>query len=91
MSLPDALCVSGPITGSPAPFEDLQAAKEAAGAVPVFANTGVRLDTIAETLARADGCIVGTALKTDGITWNNVDPARVRALMAAARTARGDD
>lgn len=89
-SLPDALCVSGPITGSPAPFDDLQAAKEAAGAVPVFANTGVRLDTIAETLALADGCIVGTALKIDGNTWNNVDPARVRALMAAARAARGD-
>ena len=90
-SLPDALCVSGPITGSPAPFEDLRAAKEAAGSTPVFANTGVRLDTIAETLATADGCIVGTALKTDGITWNPIDPARVRALMAAARAARGDD
>lgn len=87
-SLPDALCVSGPITGSPAPLEELQAAKGAAGETPVFANTGVRRETIAETLAIADGCIVGTALKVDGITWNPIDPARVRDLMAAARVAR---
>lgn len=84
-SLPDALCVSGPITGSPAPLAELRAAKEAAGATPVFANTGVRHDTIAETLAIADGCTVGTALKMDGVTWNPVDPTRVRALMRAAR------
>jgi membrane complex biogenesis BtpA family protein len=87
-SLPDALCISGPITGSPAPLEELRAAKEAVGEVPVFANTGVRRETIAEVLALADGCIVGTALKVDGITWNAVDPARVRDLMAAARAAR---
>jgi predicted TIM-barrel enzyme len=36
-------------------------------------------------LAIADGCVVGTALKVDGITWSRVDPARVRAFMSAAR------
>lgn len=87
-SLPDALCVSGPLTGAPAPLEELRAAKEAAGDVPVFANTGVRRETVADVLAVADGCIVGTALKVDGVTWNAVDPVRVRALMAAARAAR---
>lgn len=87
-SLPDALCVSGPITGAPAPLEDLCAVKEAVGERPVFANTGVRRDTVAEVLAIADGCIVGTALKVDGVTWNAVDPARVRALLAAAREGR---
>ena len=84
-SLPDALCVSGPLTGAPAPPEDLRAVKEAAGATPVLANTGVRAEAVADVLAVADGCIVGTALKVDGVTWNAVDPARVRALMAAAR------
>lgn len=85
-SLPDALCISGPITGSPAPLEELRAAKAAVAETPVFANTGVRRETVADTLAIADGCIVGTALKVDGITWNPVDPARVRALISAART-----
>ncbi|HEX5501004.1 MAG TPA: BtpA/SgcQ family protein [Thermomicrobiales bacterium] len=87
-ALPDALCVSGPLTGAPAPLEELRAAKEAAGTVPVFANTGVRRETVGDVLAVADGCIVGTALKVDGVTWNAVEPARVRALMAAARAAR---
>ena len=85
-SLPDALCVSGPITGSPAPLEELRAAK-AAGGTPVFANTGVRQETVADVLAIVDGCIVGTALKVDGVTWNAVDAARVRTLMDAARGA----
>ncbi|HEY8599687.1 MAG TPA: BtpA/SgcQ family protein, partial [Thermomicrobiales bacterium] len=84
-SLPDALCVSGPLTGSPAPLDELRAAKEAAGTTPVFANTGVRRETIADVQAIADGCIVGTALKVGGITWNPVEPARVRELMMAAR------
>ena len=87
-SLPDALCVSGPITGLPAPLEELRAAREAAGETPVFANTGVRRETVADVLTVADGCIVGTALKVDGVTWNPVDEARVRDLMAAAREAR---
>ncbi|CAA9564618.1 MAG: photosystem I assembly BtpA [uncultured Thermomicrobiales bacterium] len=87
-SLPDALCVSGPLTGVASSLEELRAAKGAAGATPVFANTGVRRETVAEVLTIADGCIVGTALKVDGVTWNAVDPARVRELMDAARAAR---
>lgn len=90
-SLPDALCVSGPITGTSAPLEELRAAKDAAGDTPVFANTGVRRETVADVLAIADGCIVGTAFKVDGVTWNPVDAARVRALISAARAGGGGD
>jgi predicted TIM-barrel enzyme len=36
----------------------------------------------------ADGVIVGTSLKVDGITWNPVDPDRAQRLMDAARSAR---
>jgi predicted TIM-barrel enzyme len=35
-------------------------------------------------LALADGCVVGTSLKRDGSTWNEVDPVRVERLVAAA-------
>jgi predicted TIM-barrel enzyme len=34
----------------------------------------------------ADGAIVGTAAKVDGILANPVDPHRVRGLVAAARS-----
>ncbi len=36
-------------------------------------------DRIAEIMKVADGAIVGTSLKVDGITWNPVDPKRARA------------
>jgi predicted TIM-barrel enzyme len=69
-------------------MSELRAAKEAVHDVPVIANTGVRADTVAEIFKVADGAIVGTSLKRDGITWNEVDPERARALVEAAGAAR---
>ena len=56
---------------------------------PVLANTGVKHDTIADVLRVADGCIVGSALKVDGHTWNAVDPDRAADFMARVRAIRG--
>ncbi len=87
-SLADAVCVSGAVTGTGAAFADLVAAKEAVGAdTAVIANTGVRPSTVGDILAVVDGCIVGTSLKHDGITWNAVDRSRVEALLDAAEAS----
>ncbi len=51
------------------------------GKVPVFANTGVTLETVKDILSLADGCIVGTHFKVDGVTWNSVDGDRVKRFM----------
>jgi membrane complex biogenesis BtpA family protein len=84
-SLADAVCVSGVVTGEGVDLADLTAAKEAVGgAVPIIANTGVAPATVAEILSVADGCIVGTALKRGGNTWNEVDADRVARFVAAA-------
>lgn len=84
-SLADAVCVSGAVTGSGALLSDLRAAKTAVGAgTAVIANTGVRPETVADILGTVDGCIVGTSLKRDGNTWNEVDRDRVNALVTAA-------
>jgi uncharacterized protein len=88
-SIPDAVLVSGQITGEAAALSDLQAVKAVLPDTPVLANTGVRHDTVADVLAVADGCIVGSSLKVDGDTWNPVDPARAADFMARARQARG--
>jgi membrane complex biogenesis BtpA family protein len=88
-SIPDAVLVSGQITGEAAEMGDLEAVKRALPAVPVLANTGVRHDTVADVLSVADGCVVGSALKMDGDTWKPVDPDRARDFMARVRTARG--
>lgn len=83
-SLADAICVSGVITGVGVDVQALREVKEAVGHTAVIANTGVRPETIGELMSVADGVIVGTALKYDGITWNAVDPARVDRLLDAA-------
>ena len=87
-SLPDAVLVSGAITGEAAELSDLEAVKQAVPTTPVLANTGVKHDTVADVLRVADGCIVGSSLKVDGDTWNVVDPARAADFMDRARAAR---
>lgn len=88
VSQPDALCVSGLTAGSEASLETIKLVKSAVPDMVVFANTGVRLSNIEPMLAAADGAIVGTAFKRDGYIWNEVDTARVKALMDAARALR---
>jgi membrane complex biogenesis BtpA family protein len=80
-----AIIVSGAATGKATPIDRLRAAKLAAAAAPVYVGSGVHLDTVAEVLRIADGVIVGSALKRDGIAANPVDPERVRSFVAAAR------
>jgi uncharacterized protein len=84
----DAILISGPEAGVPFAMSDLRAAKSAVPHTPVLANTGVRADRLAEILAVADGVIVGTSLKVDGITWNPVDPSRARQFVATASDVR---
>jgi hypothetical protein len=88
-SVPDAILVSGAITGEAASMSDLEAVKRALPDTPVLANTGVKHETVAEVLKVADGCIVGSSLKVDGNTWKPVDPARAAEFMRLVRAARG--
>jgi membrane complex biogenesis BtpA family protein len=80
-SLADAILVSGPLTGQPAEATALKAVCEAIKDVPVFANTGVTVDNVAEIMSLASGCVIGTHFKHAGITWNPVDPERVKRFM----------
>ena len=88
-SIPDAILVSGAITGEAAALSDLEAVKRVLPATPVLANTGVKHATVADVLKVADGCIVGSSLKVDGNTWNAVDPDRAAEFMRLVREARG--
>jgi membrane complex biogenesis BtpA family protein len=85
----DAILISGPEAGVPFAMSDLRTAKTAVPQTPVLANTGVRAERLADILAIADGVIVGTSLKVDGVTWNPVDPDRARRFMETAREVRG--
>ncbi len=87
-SLADVILVSGPMTGAPPTPEMVKKVKDEVD-VPVFVNTGFNKDNAEEMFKYADGAIVGTSLKYDGITWNQVDPERVRVLMNKVNSIRG--
>jgi membrane complex biogenesis BtpA family protein len=88
-SVPDAVLVSGAITGEAAALSDLAAVKQVLPTTPVLANTGVKHATVADVLAIADGAIVGSALKIGGDTWAAVDPERAKDFMDKVRAVRG--
>jgi predicted TIM-barrel enzyme len=56
--------------------------------MPVIANTGVRHDTVERILEVADGAIVGTSLKVDGLTENRIDLERAQRMVSHVRHAR---
>jgi membrane complex biogenesis BtpA family protein len=87
-SIPDAVLVSGAITGEAPPLAQLEAVKHALPATPVLANTGVRHETVQDVFRVSDGCIVGSSLKVDGHTWNCVDPGRAKEFMRLVNLAR---
>jgi membrane complex biogenesis BtpA family protein len=87
-SLADAILVSGPVTGEPADQSQLRKVCNTVRDVPVFANTGVTIDNVKDTLALASGVIIGTHFKVDGITWNPVDGGRVKRFMDKVETLR---
>ncbi len=87
-SIPDAILVSGAITGEAAAMSDLEAVKQVLPKTPVLANTGVKHETVADVLKVADGCIVGSSLKVDGNTWNPVDPERAKEFMRLVKQSR---
>lgn len=87
-SLADIVLVSGPMTGQPAETADLKLVKDALPDTPVFANTGVNIDNVADVLKIADGCVIGSHLKVGGNTWKNVDKTRVKRFMDKVRKIR---
>jgi len=87
-TLPDALCVSGLTAGAATDTQILTQVKGAAGDVPVFVNTGVRAHNAKDQLSVADGAVIGTFFKKDGVFENEVDQSRVVELMSVVKEMR---
>jgi len=77
----DALIVSGAATGKPTPIRSVRSAKIAAQGASVWVGSGVGPDTAEELAAEADGLIVGSMFKKDGVPSNPVEIKQVRELM----------
>jgi membrane complex biogenesis BtpA family protein len=86
--LADALIVTGKMTGVPAELDEVKKAKELAPKCPVLVGSGANKENIARFLKYADGAIVGTSLKENGVAQNPVSVKRVKAFMRAARSVK---
>ena len=85
---PDAIAVSGLTAGAAADFDVLKKVKEVLPDMVVLANTGCRPDTIGDILSIADGAVVGTTFKVDGVFDNLVDVNRVKRFMDVVHAVR---
>ena len=85
---PDALCVSGLTAGAETDAQLLKRVKDVVPNTVVLANTGVRYENVEQQLTYADGAVVGTTFKKDGVFENHVDEARVKRFMDKVRAFR---
>ncbi len=85
---PDVICVSGITAGSATDIHILEEVKNTIPSTAVFANTGCKIDTIEKILSIADGAVVGTTFKKDGLFENHVDIERVKVFMDKVKNLR---
>jgi predicted TIM-barrel enzyme len=82
--LADGVIVTGTSTGRAADPAEVRAAA-AAASIPTLVGSGITAENVA-AYAAADGFIVGSWVKQDGLWVNPVDPRRCESLMAAVST-----
>jgi membrane complex biogenesis BtpA family protein len=86
--LADGLIVSGPATGLPTSSFDVSVVRKAVPDGFVLVGSGVDESNVWRVLEHADGAIIGTSLKRDGVVSNPVDPARVERIAEIFETLR---
>jgi membrane complex biogenesis BtpA family protein len=76
----DVAIATGQRTGDAATIDELRTI--AAGtSLPVVVGSGVTPQNVGDILSVADGVIVASYLKRDGVWWNPVDPDRLAVFM----------
>lgn len=83
-AMADAIIVTGESTGIETPLEDIRGVKEVID-LPVLAGSGITAENVNETLAIADGVIVGSAFKVNGNVHNDVSLDRIKQFMNAVK------
>jgi membrane complex biogenesis BtpA family protein len=76
----DAVIITGTVTGDPPKSADIRAAKGHCR-LPIYLGSGVTEQNLAKYCALADGFIVGSHFKADGLWSNAVDGKRIAQFM----------
>ena len=84
----DAVVVTGAGTGINTDMEKIREFRDVLGDFPPFVGAGMTAETCREQLSVADGAIVGSWFKQDGITEAPVDPERVKQFMSIVKEMR---
>ncbi|SCB28193.1 BtpA/SgcQ family protein [Rhizobium hainanense] len=80
----DVVIATGQRTGHAADLDYISMIKQAAG-LPTLVGSGVTPENSNDILSVADGVIIASSLKYDGVWWNAVDPLRVTNFVAGIR------
>lgn len=83
----DALILTGEETGKSPDMMLIKNVRKAVDA-PILAGSGVNIENILEIIKLADGAIIGTYFKKNGIIGNEVDVERVKRLMDIVKKFR---
>jgi len=78
----DAVIITGMVTADPPALADIRDAKKHCR-IPVYLGSGVTAQNLARYFPVADGFIVGSHFKVDGLWSNTADTKRVEKFMAA--------
>lgn len=78
----DAVIVTGTRTGVHPAMDDLDAVRRSCR-LPLYLGSGMTAENLPEYFNRADGFIVGSAFKREGLWHETVDEHRVEDLMSA--------
>jgi len=83
----DAVIVTGHRTGN-APTEEEMSKIDEATQLPLIAGSGASIENIEEIFKVAEGVIIASSLKHEGVWWNPVDQKRVKDFMKKVKSLR---
>jgi len=83
----DCVIVTGSATGKPPNVADIREAKSHCN-LPVFLGSGINEQNVREFYDEADGFIVGSAFKRDGLWSNTIDAVRLNSFVNVFRSLR---
>lgn len=82
---PSGVLIPGQRAGLAPDFNEVKQIKDRYKDRPIMIASGVNHSNVGIAREIADGFVIGTCLKKDGILWNEVDPERAKTFIEAAK------
>ncbi len=83
----DVLIATGQRTGDATPVSEVKGIQEAV-TLPVIIGSGLTVENCRTIMSVADGAVVGSYIKEDGVWWKKISVERLKALMDVVKEVR---